>query len=318
MDAFLQAQLGINLALQQIGGLTAIMQGASFLGTEDFFMIAFALLYLCVDASLGGRLVILLLLGDALKDFLKVIFHQPRPYWIDTRVQRLAEEPTYGIPSGHAHDATLVWFFIAHELKKPWAWVSAAALVLLISFSRLYLGVHFLSDVGAGVITGGIFLIVYLQLESRVGNWLAGLGLWRQIGAAVAGSILIVLLGILAQTIVAGSPDAPAWDSFAQSARRLDDFVSLSGMFLGGGAGLAMMFQWARFDARGSMKNRIIRFALGVGGVLILRFGLSALFPKEPEMIGLVFRFVRYAVMAWWLIYLAPWLALKMKLAERA
>jgi len=113
--------------------LTAIMQGFTFLGSEEFFIIALTLIYFCIDASLGERVVLLLLIGDSLNGFFKMLFHLPRPYWVDPNVKALAQETSYGLPSGHAQDATTVWFFIAYAMRKRWAWVAALALVLLIS-----------------------------------------------------------------------------------------------------------------------------------------------------------------------------------------
>lgn len=315
MDTFLQTQL--NIALQQIGGLTAIMQGFSFLGSEEFFIAALALIYLSIDSSWGGRVVLLLLIGDSLNGFFKMIFHLPRPYWMDANVKALAQETSYGLPSGHTQDATTVWFFIAYTLRKRWVWVVALALVLLIPFSRLYLGVHFPMDVLSGWIIGGIFLAVYLWIEPMIKERLLRLGMWGQIGISFGAAIFVILLGVIAQAAIASSPDPASWAAFAKDARSLESFVSRAGALFGAGAGLAMMYQGARFNAGGSFKNRGIRFVVGITGVLVLRFGLSAIFPKEPEMIGFFFRFVRYAIMLWWALYLTPWLMLKMKLAER-
>ncbi|MBI5079899.1 MAG: phosphatase PAP2 family protein, partial [Chloroflexi bacterium] len=275
------------------------------------------LIYLCIDASLGGRVVLLLLIGDSLNGFFKMIFHLPRPYWIDSNVKALAQETSYGLPSGHAQDATTVWFFIAYTMRKRWAWLVALALVLLISLSRLYLGVHFSLDVIGGWIIGGIFLAAYLWIEPMIKDRLLKLGMWGQIGVSLGAAFLVILLGVAAQAAIASSPDPASWALFAKDARSLETFVSRAGALFGAGAGLAMMVHGAQFNAGGSFKNRAIRFVVGISGVLVLRFGLSAIFPKEPEMIGFFFRFVRYAIMLWWAMYLAPWLLLKMKLAER-
>jgi hypothetical protein len=210
-----------------------------------------------------------------------------------------------------------VWLFIAYAIKKRWAWIVALALVLLISLSRLYLGVHFTIDVIGGWIIGGIFLIAYLWIEPVIKDRLLRMGMWGQIGVSLGAAIFVILLGVAAQAAIASSPDPTAWSAFAKDARSLESFVSRAGALFGAGAGLAMMVHGARFNAGGSFKNRAIRFVVGITGVLVLRFGLSAIFPKEPEMIGFFFRFVRYAIMLWWALYLAPWLLLKMKLAER-
>jgi hypothetical protein len=69
------------------------------------------------------------------------------------------------------------------------------------------------------------------------------------------------------------------------------------------------------FDARGPWASRILRFALGIAVLLALRVGLGAVFPREPEAVGLFFRAVRYAVMGLWAVWLAPWVFVRLRLA---
>ena len=80
-------------------------------------------------------------------------------------------------------------------------------------------------------------------------------------------------------------------------------------------AALAAAIQ-ARFDAGGALSLRLARFLIGVIGLLVLWRGLPLILPKEPETIALTFRFIRYALMTWWIAFLAPWLFLKSNLAR--
>src|SRR4029079_15919913 len=96
--------------------------------------------------------------GIGLNNILKAGFSRPRP--------RIFEWGTtassYSFPSGHAMSATVVYVTVAYlaaRLQKPHsarlATLAAAAVVIAtICFSRLYLGVHYPSDVAAGVILG--------------------------------------------------------------------------------------------------------------------------------------------------------------------
>jgi membrane-associated phospholipid phosphatase len=89
---------------------------------------------------------------------LKLGFERDRPFFADP----LASESSYSFPSGHASVSLAVYgtlgFIAARHLRNRVAQVAALAgattLVLLIGFSRLYLGVHFLSDVIAGFSLG--------------------------------------------------------------------------------------------------------------------------------------------------------------------
>ncbi len=84
---------------------------------------------------------------------LKPLVHRPRPFQQDARVHVIGPAPRdYSFPSGHA----AATFAAAVGLSRAWpggtvAWFLLAALV---SYSRLYLGVHYPSDVVAGALVG--------------------------------------------------------------------------------------------------------------------------------------------------------------------
>ena len=92
----------------------------------------------------------------------KFIFHRTRP---DIAVY---PENSFSFPSGHATIAIAFYGFIVYMLiknvkqwhKKINAFFAGFILVLLIGFSRLYLGVHYVSDVWGGYLVGAIWLIV--------------------------------------------------------------------------------------------------------------------------------------------------------------
>lgn len=103
-----------------------------------------------------------LLGGFALNQLLKVLFTRPRPVFEDP----LILERTYSFPSGHSMESLVLYGMLAYFLVlalKTWrartaVVFGAALLVLLIGFSRMYLGVHYLSDVAAGYAAGGAWL----------------------------------------------------------------------------------------------------------------------------------------------------------------
>jgi membrane-associated phospholipid phosphatase len=106
---------------------------------------------------------------------LKLGFQRERPFFADP----LATESTFSFPSGHASVSLAVYgtlgFIVARHLRDVRAQLAtlavAGVLVLLIGFSRLYLGVHFLSDVIAGFSLGIAWVslcIVLLHLQLRL------------------------------------------------------------------------------------------------------------------------------------------------------
>ena len=102
----------------------------------------------------GGSVVLVLLL--------KALFARPRPYF----EQPILLETYYSFPSGHAMEAVVLYGMLAYfAVLALRTWRARAAvvlgtslLVLLIGFSRMYLGVHYFSDVVAGFAAGGVWL----------------------------------------------------------------------------------------------------------------------------------------------------------------
>ena len=101
--------------------------------------------------------------GSALLNWLlKGLFQRPRPHF----AHPLVVESSYSFPSGHAMESFVAYGMLAYlavlALRTWEARVAvvcgAALLVVLIGFSRMYLGVHYFSDVIAGYAAGGVWL----------------------------------------------------------------------------------------------------------------------------------------------------------------
>ena len=110
--------------------------------------------------------------AQVLSNGMKLGFRRDRPFFPDP----LASESTFSFPSGHALVSLAVYGAIALVLarrlstngRRALLFAGVAVLVLAIGFSRLYLGVHFLSDVLAGFAAGIAWLsLLYLALETR-------------------------------------------------------------------------------------------------------------------------------------------------------
>ncbi len=124
------------------------------------------LLFITWLIAAGGSVVLILLL--------KAHFARPRPYL----EQPLLLETYYSFPSGHAMEAVVLYGMLAYfavlALRTGWARAAVvfgtSLLVLLIGLSRMYLGVHYLSDVAAGFAAGGAWLslcITTMELVRR-------------------------------------------------------------------------------------------------------------------------------------------------------
>lgn len=114
--------------------------------------------------------------GALLNLLMKRLFERPRPVLEDA----LLTLSTFSFPSGHASATTLMYGFgavvaLSHLRKaSSRAWVGGLALLLigLVAWSRVYLGVHFLTDVLAGVAEGLVWLalcVIGLSARRRSG-----------------------------------------------------------------------------------------------------------------------------------------------------
>lgn len=112
---------------------------------------------------LAMSLILCLVLGNVL---IKNLVARPRPCWIDPTVPLLIPVPTdYSFPSGHTFSGfasvTTLFYY-----KKSWG-ILAFILASLIAFSRLYLFVHFPTDILGGIILGVSIGIISKKIMDR-------------------------------------------------------------------------------------------------------------------------------------------------------
>src|SRR3972149_1543485 len=73
-------------------------------GRTEFYLPLLPFIYWSIARRLALRAILMLLLVDLAGSTCKLLFHQPRPYWIGG-VKAWSEGPSYGIPSTHASDS---------------------------------------------------------------------------------------------------------------------------------------------------------------------------------------------------------------------
>ena len=315
---------GINwvLAVQSLGAwLEMPMRFFSFLGDENFFFMVLPLLYWSVDARLGMRVALILITSNFLNPFFKLVFASPRPYWISTQVVPLSAETSFGIPSGHAQNSIALWGIIADGMRKRWAWVAALTIAFAVGVSRLYLGLHFLEDVLAGWLIGGLLLIAFLTLWNPVGTWLANKTLAQQIMIAFVVSLIMIGLGTWQVARLDGYVIPQEWIDNALRSGEAPDPISMEGFLTSAGtlfglaAGLAWTASRGGYQAEGPLLNRILRAVIGLIGIFILWRGLGVIFPQGENLLSYLLRYFRYTLVGLWISAAAPWLFFHFKLA---
>lgn len=319
MDALYQFGIRFIQSLQTFSpALDGVMNAFTFLGRIEFYLVFIPFLYWAVDRRLGVRMLLILIYTDFLSASFKLLFHEPRPYWIGD-VKPLSAETTYGIPSSHASDSLAVGGYLITRVKQNWLRILIGVIAFFVAFSRLYLGVHFPQDVVFGWLIGFAVLWAVLKWEAFVRGWLDKKTLFAQIGLGFLDSLLIAAIGFLIRLLVSGTPDPVSWSQFSIQARTVTHFVTLAGAAFGTYTGYALMRHHARFDAKGTSVKRVLRYLLGILGLLMLYFGLDILFAAiaaDETTLGYILRYIRYAAATLWATFLAPWIFLKTRLAE--
>lgn len=284
----------VILWLQQFSpGLDAPFRALTFLGEETFLMPLVFLLYWSVDRRTGARLALAFLLSAHVNSVAKTLAGQPRPFDYDLRVRQFAPATGGGLPSGHTQNAVVVWGYLASRLRRPWAWGTAGLLAVLVPLSRLYLGVHFPTDLVGGYLLGGVLLALFLWGEPAAEAWLARRGVAWQLAAAMAPLLLLALPTQGGETY--GSAAAAA--------------------LVGGGVGVVLERRWVGFDSSGDWPRRALRLVLGLALVGLLRWGLPRAFAGlQPEPL---FRAIPFLILGFVGAFLVPWAFVKLQLAGR-
>lgn len=324
MESVIQTGIDWIVTIQSLGDwLAGPMRFFSFLGSEEFFLMALPALYWSVNAELGLRVGLMLLTGTSINHIFKVGLGGPRPYWVSERVLPMAAETSFGVPSGHSQIAAGVWGITAAYLRKTWAWIGALTVVLLIGFSRMYLGVHFPHDVFSGWLLGALTLWAFTAYWDRAAAWLKAQPFGRQVMVAFVVSMFLIFLSAAAVAAQAGYEIPDQWmANAARAGDELPDPVTLSGAITPAGTlfglavGLAWMTRRGGYRAAGPATQRVLRYAVGVIGILILWFGLGQVFPRGEYLLSYLLRYFRYVLIGFWVSGGAPWLFFKLNLAE--
>jgi membrane-associated phospholipid phosphatase len=306
----------INIIVQNLGSwLFPVMSLFSFMGIEHFMLIVIAIIYWCINTSLGSRLGLVLLATSSLNSLLKIGFHSPRPYWMDPNVIPYAAEPSFGFPSGHSQKAAVFWGMLGSYSRRPVAKIAAVFIILMIGISRLYLGVHYWSDVLAGWLIGFLILAIFMSLDRPISQWFSERPPFIAYLCAVAISVGLMAAGLFFKSNLSDWQIPNDW--IQQSARigainpiSVADLFSGCGVFLGFSGGLCWLrsksTKWGKFNVEGTLSQKVWRSVAGIAGILFIWSGLSLVFPHDESVTGLIFRLIRYGLTGFWITGLAP------------
>jgi len=305
MEEVLQWGLDCVRQIQTLStpGLTITMRVISNIGSAVFYMVIISFVYWCFDEKKGLRLAVVLLISAWINFALKFLLDQPRPFF-ESYDPSVGMVPVMigGFPSAHAQNSLVMLMIIASwglipRLSRTVHFGIAAFLCLLIGFSRVYLGVHFPTDVLGGWLIGGLILAVYFLLGNRIVAWLE---------APRAGLIAAAAL------------------VFVMNMYRPSEYLLIpSGMILGLGFGCFLNRRYMEFNA--SVKDRngaakyltlLVRYAIGITAMILLYVAAGkAVNGLRNSGNYPLYVFMRYVLLSIWFSAGAPWIFFKLRLA---
>lgn len=260
-----------------------------------------AIMYWCIDKKCGQRLLFAITGSITINSGIKNFFKIPRPIGSEgLESLRTSTATGYSFPSGHTQTATTVWVSIMEYFRKKWVIVLGMIMVLGAGVSRLYLGVHWPTDVLGGWILGIVLSLIFVKLFDYIDQ-----------NKCYYILFLILIAFIVAVYFLAG-----------------EEFVKSFGMYTGFILGYIIEDKFINFSteeskktvsiftdkkAKTSMKTKVLRFVIGIitlGAVYALLKYLSVMIfgGNTSESILWIVDYIRYTLIALWGVAGVPFL----------
>ncbi len=294
---FWQWEVDLILALQKIGGfLETVFKAVTMLGEEYVMIAVLGFLYWAYEKTFGEFVGFNLLAANVFNPMIKNIANRRRPYFDHPQIE--CKKPVeadaglydavaqgFSFPSGHSSGSASLYPSLPFYRRKKWLIAIAVIVPFLVGLSRVYLGVHYPTDVFAGWALGIAVVALVYCLRKTVKNkyivYLSFLG--------------IALLGLF-------------------YCKTNDYFTSL-GMLAGFIAGIYFEEKTVKFNNTRVWWRMVLRVVigcalyLGVNTLLklpALLFSGGAEWLEAPSAGNFAFRAVRYAVTTFLLIGVYP------------
>lgn len=152
--------------------LTSFFKFITNFASFTYITVFILLIFIFIKNKWTGILIMINSInGVIINKILKSIFVRPRP-----DVLKLIKQGGYSFPSGHAMASMifyglLIYLIYKSDINKKLKYISItflSILIFLIGISRIYLGVHYASDILSGYLVSLIYLILFISLLKRI------------------------------------------------------------------------------------------------------------------------------------------------------
>ncbi|UOF92204.1 phosphatase PAP2 family protein [Fodinisporobacter ferrooxydans] len=282
-------QVHILIWIQQLehAWLDVWMILSSFFGNTNFYIFAIPIVYWFFGKRLGIRVATLVIASISMNEALKVWFQVIRPIGHPgIRSLYIQSAPGYSFPSGHSQSAITFWGYLATRFRNIWFTILAGAIIVTITFSRLYLGVHWPLDVLAGLLLGAAVIWLGLRMED----------FFRE--KRLTSFARIFSAGVLSVFIFFIYPKAEG--------------IELSGYLFGMLIGYMIEEKMLTCTVPSFILDRLGVLIVGSGVLAALREIFMLLIPPEN-----LYYWLAYSVLGLYISWMAPWLFVKLGFYRR-
>lgn len=278
-------ELGITL-IQWLEGIRTAALDRFFLSVTDLgsttaYMVLVPLVWWAVSWRLAARVFFVLVLSVYFNSLLKEAFELPRPFE-SASTSPLRRPGEFSFPSGHAQSAAVFWTLLALHFRSRAVAAAAVAVILLVGFSRVYLGVHYPTDVLAGWAVGLVLVAAFVRTSRLLAERVEELPLAAQSSLALA---------------------VPAALAFLHPT---ENTATALGALAGAMAGLAFARHRGLYPRGAQKRDRARWLAVGLAGLPAMFFALRALEPDEASRLFYLYDWVGFAAIGLWVSFLVP------------
>lgn len=248
------SELDIIRLIQSIHNesLDFIFQVITMLGESATILMIILSIYWSFNKKVGEYVAYSFLTSALLNNIIKNIIRAPRPINEEgIRSLRIHTATGYSFPSGHSQGAASTYWAFAVSNRRKILKIISVIVILLVGFSRLYLGVHYPKDVIFGIIFGMITAATTHYLFQRFEN--------KQL--LYLATLLVFSVGILNP-----SPD----------------FTKSLGSFMGFIMGRKFEMKYVNYDTDIAVSHRVIRIVGGGMLLLVIKVILGEFLHSQP------------------------------------